>query len=94
MSRGEGDTLASITEFLKKKPWQNFTDSRAARIILHSCEEGGYWVECPDYPGCVSQGDTVEEAREMILDALNMIYPNCFTHVVAYGSGFFGWEDF
>jgi len=40
-------------------------------VVLHAdTEDGGYWVECPDIPGCVSQGDTVEEALEMIKDAL------------------------
>ena len=29
-----------------------------------------HWVECSDIPGCVSQGDTVEEDLEMIKDAL------------------------
>ena len=27
-------------------------------------------VECPELPGCASQGDTVEEALEMIKDAI------------------------
>src|SRR4030042_3471384 len=40
-------------------------------VILHGdVEEGGYWVECLDLPGCVSQGETVEEALEMIRDAI------------------------
>lgn len=40
-------------------------------VILHAdTEDGGYWVECPDIPGCVSQGDTIEEALEMIKDAI------------------------
>jgi predicted RNase H-like HicB family nuclease len=33
-------------------------------------EDGGYVVECPALPGCVSQGDTVEEALENIKDAI------------------------
>jgi predicted RNase H-like HicB family nuclease len=33
-------------------------------------EDGGYWVECPEVPGCVSQGYTVEEALAMIKDAI------------------------
>ncbi len=33
-------------------------------------EEGGYVVSVPDLPGCVSQGDTFEEAWEMIQDAM------------------------
>ncbi|MBN2568256.1 MAG: type II toxin-antitoxin system HicB family antitoxin [Deltaproteobacteria bacterium] len=40
-------------------------------VILHSdTEDGGHWVECPDIPGCSSQGDTVAEAIEMIKDAI------------------------
>jgi len=33
-------------------------------------EDGGYVVECPGLPGCMSQGDTVEEALGMIRDAI------------------------
>lgn len=31
--------------------------------------EGGYTVEFPDLPGCVTQGETLEEAMEMAIDA-------------------------
>jgi predicted RNase H-like HicB family nuclease len=34
-------------------------------------DEDGYWiVECPSIPGCISQGDTKEEAIENIKDAI------------------------
>jgi predicted RNase H-like HicB family nuclease len=40
-------------------------------VILHpDREEGGYWVECPELPGCLSQGETVEETLSMIRDAI------------------------
>jgi predicted RNase H-like HicB family nuclease len=40
-------------------------------VILHpDTEDGGYWVECRSLPGCSSQGDTIEEALEMIKDAI------------------------
>ena len=40
-------------------------------VVLHpDSEDGGYWVECPVLHGCDSQGDTVEEALEMIKDAI------------------------
>lgn len=32
-------------------------------------EDGGFVVSIPDLPGCISQGETVEEAMEMIRDA-------------------------
>ena len=44
---------------------------RKFKVILHpDLEDGGYWVECPELPGCSSQGDSVEEALDMIKDAI------------------------
>ena len=44
---------------------------REFKVILHpDLEDGGYWVECPELPGCSSQGDSVEEALDMIKDAI------------------------
>ncbi|NQE05083.1 hypothetical protein C5S32_04360 [ANME-1 cluster archaeon GoMg1] len=39
-------------------------------VIKKDLEDGGYNVSCPALPGCHSQGDTVEEARENIKDAI------------------------
>lgn len=38
-------------------------------IFMEDHENGGYTVEVPDLPGCVSEGDTLEEAIEMGIDA-------------------------
>lgn len=38
--------------------------------IFHKAEEGGFWVEFPDLLGCVTEGDTIEEALNMAGDAL------------------------
>ena len=44
---------------------------RRFKVILHpDLEDGGYWVECPELPGCSSQGDSVEETLDMIKDAI------------------------
>jgi predicted RNase H-like HicB family nuclease len=44
---------------------------RSFKVILHpDLEDGGYWIECPELPGCSSQGDSVEEALDMIKDAI------------------------
>lgn len=41
------------------------------KIILEpDFEQGGYVVSCPSLPGCHSQGDTVEEARANIKEAI------------------------
>jgi len=39
------------------------------RVIVHPAEEGGFWAEIPALPGCVSQGDTLDELVENIRDA-------------------------
>jgi len=40
-------------------------------VILYPGEDG-YWVaECPSLPGCVSQGDTKEEAIKNIKEAIS-----------------------
>jgi predicted RNase H-like HicB family nuclease len=38
-------------------------------VIVHKSEHG-YDVHCPLFPGCHSQGETVEEALENIKDAI------------------------
>jgi len=43
---------------------------REYTVILHAAEEGGYWVEVPTLPGCVSQGETEAEALTRIREAI------------------------
>lgn len=38
--------------------------------IFH--EEDGYWVEFPDLTGCVTEGNTIEEAMAMAQEALGL----------------------
>lgn len=39
-------------------------------VIFEPAEEGGYVVTVPALPGCISEGDTFEEAVRMIKDAM------------------------
>ena len=42
-------------------------------IILHpDTDEGGYTVTVPSLPGCVTQGETLEEAIAMARDAIRL----------------------
>lgn len=40
--------------------------------IFHIAEEGGFWVSFPDIPECLTQGDNMEQAYEMAVDALGL----------------------
>ena len=42
---------------------------RKYTVIFEPAEESGYVVYVPALPGCVTQGETLEEAKEMALDA-------------------------
>jgi predicted RNase H-like HicB family nuclease len=43
------------------------------RVILEYDEEvGGYSAVCPELPGCASAGDTEEEARLNIIEAIQL----------------------
>ena len=39
-------------------------------ILIPDLESGGYTVEVPSLPGCISEGDTVEEALANIKEAI------------------------
>jgi len=40
------------------------------RIVFEPSDEGGYTVFVPALPGCISEGDTLQEARENIREAI------------------------
>ena len=41
--------------------------------IIETAEEGGYWAICPDIPGANGQGETIEEAKESLKNAIKLI---------------------
>ena len=42
------------------------------RVVLETSEEGGYTVYVPSLPGCISEGDTEEEALVNIKEAIEL----------------------
>ena len=40
------------------------------KAIIHEAEEGGYWAEVPALPGCVTQGESVEEVTSNLREAI------------------------
>ena len=41
-------------------------------VVLEEAEEGGYTVTVPALPGCISEGDSYDEALENIKDAIEL----------------------
>jgi len=42
------------------------------KIILEPSEDGGYTALVPSLPGCISEGDTKEEALKNIREAIEL----------------------
>ena len=42
------------------------------KIVLEKSDEGGYTVYVPSLPGCISEGDTKEEALKNIKEAIEL----------------------
>jgi len=42
------------------------------KVVLEPQKEGGYTVYVPSLPGCVSQGETTEEAMVNIREAIEV----------------------
>ena len=41
--------------------------------IIESAPEGGYWAICPEVSGANGQGETIEEAKTSLRDAIILI---------------------
>ena len=42
------------------------------KVVLEPSEEGGFTAYVPSLPGCISEGDTREEALENIREAIEL----------------------
>ena len=42
------------------------------KVVLEKSDDGGYTVYVPALPGCISEGDTIEEALANIKEAIEL----------------------
>jgi predicted RNase H-like HicB family nuclease len=40
------------------------------KVIVHEAEEGGFWAEVPAIPGCMTQGENLQELIKNLYDAV------------------------
>lgn len=52
--------------------WTVMSNYQYTIILQPDPEEGGYTVTVPALPGCVTQGETIEEAIAMAKDAIRL----------------------
>jgi predicted RNase H-like HicB family nuclease len=41
--------------------------------IIEPAPEGGYWATCPEIPGANGQGETIEETKDNLRQAIELI---------------------
>ena len=41
--------------------------------VFHKAEEGGFWISFPDFPECLTEGDDMQEAYDMAVEALGLV---------------------
>jgi predicted RNase H-like HicB family nuclease len=41
--------------------------------IIEPAPEGGYWAICPEVPGANGQGETIEEAKNSLRQAIELV---------------------
>ena len=42
-------------------------------MMVHEAEEGGYWAEIAELPGCVTQGETLDVLRINMREAMEAV---------------------
>lgn len=40
--------------------------------LFHKADEGGFWISFPDIPECLTEGDNMDDAYNMAIDALGL----------------------
>lgn len=49
-------------------------------VVFEKAEEGGYIVSVPALPGCMTQGETFEEAETMVKNAIKCYCASLLKH--------------
>ena len=48
------------------------------KAIIEKAPEGGYWAICPEVPGANGQGETIEEAKRSLEEAIELVLDRRF----------------
>jgi predicted RNase H-like HicB family nuclease len=42
--------------------------------IIEAAPEGGFWAICPEVPGANGQGETLDEAKQSLREAIQLVF--------------------
>ena len=52
-------------------------------VLIHDDETGGYWAQVKELPGCISQGETLDELERNIKEAISLMLDGLVDYYVA-----------
>jgi predicted RNase H-like HicB family nuclease len=58
---------------IEQRAWKKICMKAELTAIIEAATEGGYWAICPEVPGANGQGETIEEAKESLKSAIQLI---------------------
>jgi predicted RNase H-like HicB family nuclease len=71
LGKAHAEVEAELKKLANKRRYTVVVNGKKYNVMVEpDLEDGGFVVECPALPGCVSQGDTIEETLAMIEDAI------------------------
>ena len=64
MAAGRAMAISTLPPMCKNQGVRNYA------VVIHEDPEGGFWAEVPALPGCYSQGETIDELKQNIREAI------------------------
>jgi predicted RNase H-like HicB family nuclease len=55
--------------YLAGRPWED-RDVQNYAVVIQEDLDGGFWAEVPALPGCFSQGETIDELKHNVREAI------------------------
>jgi predicted RNase H-like HicB family nuclease len=62
--------------------------------IIEAAPEGGYWALCPEVPGANGQGETIEETKDSLKGAIELVLEDLRADILRGLQRAIGKEDF
>lgn len=46
---------------------------REIEVLIYTAEEGGFWAQCSEFPGCITEGETKEEIIKNVKEIIEAL---------------------
>ena len=60
---------------------------RTYTVQVHEAEDGTFWAQVDELPGCFATGDDLDELKEAVVEAISMCLPEADRSAARQASG-------